>query len=762
MFVKKFTLFLSTILLFLGLFSLASHKKSLAANTAPVTIKAFIDTNGNGAKDTDETKCYPFKNSGRNESEGALKYKVGSKDVEVISSVDCSISSTSQRPNPVPSDSDRKTVAINTNYLDSRGFKPTGLTVFDDNGRRVLLNATSVGTTGRATVNFGIKFVGVPDEPNCDRNPTLILDSHKENTASVDYRLKITNNDDDGCTAQTFNVGTSGLPDTWTATLRTDNLSALERIENLAAGRSIFFKIRITPNINAPAGPYTFDAVVKDPKQNNKVVSQSTLRYTIAANCDRNKPLLEVTEPKDGQRSGKSGQERKYTIKVTNKDSDNCGDETFVLTKEFVPNNFNVSFDDATLKIAPKGHESTVLHATPQNDASSGDRTITVGIKRQGKGLLKSLNLKYVVQPGTDDRATKAPTKKPTDQPATKAPTKKPTDRLTQSPTRKPTEKPGKCTRVTPQFSVTPDSQDGAPGKAVKYIMVIKNIDEGPCDARKLSFEAKTPAEAWAVWKVVFAKEKIELEKGGAATIDVVITAPSGAAPGDNKITLNLKNVNGAVIATSDVSYVVAGVGNGLLNIRIGVDGIGTTPRIPIGGNKNPQNENRNITLSLFDTVTNTLTKSWVDWTFTYSALTEKFESQMGLSDPIPTGTYNVYAEGGGFIRSRLPGSATINVDQTTNIYSDNFYLIAGNINNTDLSENRIDIMDYGVLISCWIYSSDFSLCDEDPNYAIYADLNDDGITNEDDYTLFLKEFGNEGAILPEEQPTPQEPENNN
>ena len=189
--------------------------------------------------------------------------------------------------------------------------------------------------------------------------------------------------------------------------------------------------------------------------------------------------------------------------------------------------------------------------------------------------------------------------------------------------------------------------------------------------------------------------------------------------------------------------------GNGLVNVVLGIDGIGKTPRITIGGNQNPINENKNLTLSLYSAETNTLTEGWDAWTFTYNPTSQKFENQLALSDSFPTGVYNAYVEGPGFLRARLPGSVTIVKGQTTNINSDNFYVITGNINDTDTSENTIDILDYTVIVSCSIYSQDTSLCDQDPNYATYSDLNDDGRVDEDDLTLFLKEFGNQGALLP-------------
>ena len=106
--------------------------------------------------------------------------------------------------------------------------------------------------------------------------------------------------------------------------------------------------------------------------------------------------------------------------------------------------------------------------------------------------------------------------------------------------------------------------------------------------------------------------------------------------------------------------------------------------------------------------------------------------------------------DGPQFLTTLYPGSVTINQGAQNNLKSDNFYLITGNINNNNQSENKIDLLYYNVFISCSIYAKSKSVCDQDANYAKYSDLNDDGKVDEDDYTLFLKEYSTQqGAILP-------------
>jgi hypothetical protein len=78
--------------------------------------------------------------------------------------------------------------------------------------------------------------------------------------------------------------------------------------------------------------------------------------------------------------------------------------------------------------------------------------------------------------------------------------------------------------------------------------------------------------------------------------------------------------------------------------------------------------------------------------------------------------------------------------------------MITGNINDKDQSQNKIDLLDYNVMISCWIYSTNTNACDADPDYITNSDLNGDGQVDQDDYTLLLKEMGSQqGAVTPDQ-----------
>lgn len=190
--------------------------------------------------------------------------------------------------------------------------------------------------------------------------------------------------------------------------------------------------------------------------------------------------------------------------------------------------------------------------------------------------------------------------------------------------------------------------------------------------------------------------------------------------------------------------------GSTLLYVAIGIDGIGTTARIPIGGNTNPGGKTRDLNIAIYKASDNSLIYSNTQ-RFTYNSTTKKFDVIFDIPNFPGTQAYNIYVSGKPYLIGRLPGSATIVSSQQTNISSTSFNLITGNINNVDQSENKIDLMDYQVLLSCSIYGKEKETCDKDPNYLTNSDLDDDGIVNEDDFTLLLVEMGNNsGATLPQ------------
>lgn len=563
--------------------------------------------------------------------------------------------------------------------------------------------------------------------------------------------------------------------------------------------------------------------------------------------CDRNAPSLDISP---ANKNGNPGDERVYEVVVKNNDKGaNCDPVTFVLSKELLPTDKWVGkFDDATLDNIGKngGTKTTKYRVTSPTGATKGEKTISIGVRRQSQDkAIKTVNATYTV---------------------------------TTSDTKPPSPKPEACNKNTPKLSFASNTITANPGEAATYKMIIEGQDTGDCSPRTFKIKAEGPNDNW---KIVLAKQSEDVKPGSKGTIDLVVTSPTGATPGNKTITVKLINPNNDVAVTKTVTYVVPGgscveaapsfsvspqtktgkpgdsitfdnieiknndsgpcadrkftlqvedpgdgwepgyfgqdftlkpgetentnlmitspsnaapgnknivlnllhnnnkvssivvifnvdnngdvtpePGKSYMNLTLGIDGIGDTPRIPsivdsqgnaLGGNLNPAHNIRNLDVRIYNTSDNSLAGAFYDQTFTYNSGLKRFTTRLDV--PLSsgqTGNYNVYVSGPRFLNAQYPGSASIAYGQTVELSSRNFFMITGNVNNSDMSENKIDLMDYNLLLSCSIYSQDKSACDQDPNYESYSDLDDNGIVNEDDLTLFTSEYANQqGVILP-------------
>jgi hypothetical protein len=116
----------------------------------------------------------------------------------------------------------------------------------------------------------------------------------------------------------------------------------------------------------------------------------------------------------------------------------------------------------------------------------------------------------------------------------------------------------------------------------------------------------------------------------------------------------------------------------------------------------------------------------------------------------IAAGPYTVKVTTDAHLRKTL-GTKTIVVGQDNHInYAHSISdLIAGDITGdtqNSPANNKLDILDYNVLISCDIYGKDDSTCKLNTEFPRLSDLDDDGtLTTPDvdqyDYNLFLREF---------------------
>lgn len=628
------------------------------------------------------------------------------------------------------------------------------------------------------SLKLGLKFNGnavsttknipYPTSYACNSAPSVSVNnsSGTGNQTTRSYQLQLVNKEAAGCPAKKFTVN-SVNPTGWSTSFFASNgTSQLSLPISKGPGQSLNYVAKIKAPTNPRQGTYTIKALATN---GTGKTTSTDLKFII--NSDSNggggggtgggdntqtnciAPKLEITPL---NREGRPGVEKQYTVKVTNQDGANCpASVEFTLTRN-LPGDENTKwkgrFGSNKLTIEKGKSKSTTLFITSSPNASEGPKTITVKASRSN-GKNKSQNITYKVLPKATN-VTNPPTKKPTT-----PPTKKPTTPPTKEPTKGPS--PSACVRKTPNLTIDPESRSTNPGGEVSYTVKVKNVDEGPCADRTLTLQRTLPNSNWTgSW--TGDNSDFKIAKNVEKTFTLKVKSPNSASVGNKSITITLKNNSDQTVGTRNITYTVQGeITNPpdpddeytRLNFVLGVDGIGTTPRVPLGGNKNPDDITRNLNFKLYNAATNTLAHevSNSSYPFNYNPDSEKFEATYDvLSSLLPDGTYNVFVEGSPFLITQYPGSVSVKKGQTTNLTSPNFYMITGNINNSDQSENKIDILDYNVLISCSIFSKSTVLCDSNNNYSKWSDLNNNGVIDQSDYTLWLREFANQqGAQLP-------------
>ncbi len=333
------------------------------------------------------------------------------------------------------------------------------------------------------------------------------------------------------------------------------------------------------------------------------------------------------------------------------------------------------------------------------------------------------------------------------------------------------------CVKNRPTLDVKPNSRSGNAGDKKDFTIEIKNNDTAQCD--NATFDISKIGVIG--WDSTLEKDSLDIAPGNTKSTTMSVSSPNNAENGPATFTVNIQRTNGPLIS-ENVTYDVQAIdptisqdpvisndpvisqdptiseepvisnpptitsipGQTNLNLIIGIDGIGTTARTPIGGNKNPERANRNLTVRMYNAASNTPADVFQDHTVTYNPASGKFEGALSFGDNFQSGIYNVYVEGPQVLRGQLPGSVTLT--RGMNKTAQTLDMITGDINKIDRSNNNLDLNDYNILVSCSIYSQDRSACDVNPNYQTYADLDDNGIVDEDDFTLWLKEVANQGG----------------
>jgi hypothetical protein len=176
--------------------------------------------------------------------------------------------------------------------------------------------------------------------------------------------------------------------------------------------------------------------------------------------------------------------------------------------------------------------------------------------------------------------------------------------------------------------------------------------------------------------------------------------------------------------------------GNTSIQLRLLLHGIGQggdSANPNSGGNPNPKRTSRNVTVEILNSQNQlVLTKQG---TITFNSSAGNFTGQVDLGSTLATGAYTVKVKTPQFLRTLVPGIQNLTAGTSNQLPVT--ILVNGDIN----GDNTLNILDYNILMGCY---SDFlppTSCTNENK--ILTDLDDDGVTNQFDYNLFLRELTN-------------------
>jgi hypothetical protein len=315
----------------------------------------------------------------------------------------------------------------------------------------------------------------------------------------------------------------------------------------------------------------------------------------------------------------------------------------------------------------------------------------------------------------------------------------------------------GSCTKKTESLTISPSNQTAKVGAQKKYTVTFKNNDTKDCKSDDFSLSKDLGNHLSGSFDK---KSFSNVGPGESKSTTLTVKAASGSGVKNISVSVQGGLAKHPKVTNSTATFTIQGDNNGggggggngggtKLKVSMGIDALGITPRIK-DGNKKPVDgyKSRKVTFKLYNANNNSLAASSEE-KVTFDSTDNKFHATINVPDSVATGAYNLYAVGGPYVISRIPGSVTVTKGQANQVDSPNFYLPTGNINNDTQSENKVDVLDYNILSSCWEYSADRSTCNKNPDYIKQSDLNGDGKVDQDDYNYLKKEINIQGDALP-------------
>lgn len=172
---------------------------------------------------------------------------------------------------------------------------------------------------------------------------------------------------------------------------------------------------------------------------------------------------------------------------------------------------------------------------------------------------------------------------------------------------------------------------------------------------------------------------------------------------------------------------------NGIFSLLIGLHGIGNggdnvTPNGQ--GTSSPLLTQRAITIDVFNS-SNQLVKS-VSGTLTYQNISGFYTGNLAVG--VPGGIYTITARVERYLAKHLQTIISVSDGRITEVPQ--FSLITGDAN----LDGKLSVLDYNTILDCFSELTPAKNCSDKVKKEL-ADLTDDGIVNQFDYNLFLREL---------------------
>lgn len=152
-----------------------------------------------------------------------------------------------------------------------------------------------------------------------------------------------------------------------------------------------------------------------------------------------------------------------------------------------------------------------------------------------------------------------------------------------------------------------------------------------------------------------------------------------------------------------------------------------TLPGIGAKGNASPNNMQRRVFVQLFDAANKTVGASVVA-SLSFDQGSGSFKGTANFGTVVPTGNYSAKLKTDQYLVKKTPAGVVTAGTSNTLVP---VILISGDINN----DNKLDILDYNILVSCFGSKINSDGCG---GKKVDADLNDDGVIDGIDYNLFI------------------------